>query len=233
MAKNLEWYLRNIRRRLDDFGGDVQADTWLSDDSACEWKNDELVDYINEAVEEVAQRYPIRDNVSSLCVLDLLAGVGVYEYDPLIMTIERATLSSNSKKLEKLTETDMDYFKEDDVEEVLYYLENETSNLIRLITTPTVDDTLLLEVTRLPLEELAFSDLTAFPEVPENFSKDLIHWVLHLAYSKEGPTTQDLTRAAYFENRFVDKMGERPDAKQRGVRRALANKKLRSTTYFS
>lgn len=233
MAKNLEWYLRTLRRRLDDFGGDVQSDTWLTDDSACEWKNDELVDYLNEAVEEIAQRYPIRDNTSALCSIALLTDVGVYQHDPRILTIERATLSSNGKKLEKLTENEMDYAKESDVEDVLYYVEHESSNLLRLFAVPAADDTLLLEITRLPITEFAFADLTTFPEVPENFSKDLIHWALHLAYSKEGPTTQDLTRAAYFENRFIDKMGERPDARQREVRKLLANKKLRSTAYDS
>ena len=66
--------------------------------------------------------------------------------------------------------------------------------------------TLKLEIFRLPLVPL--DSLSLAPEIPEEYHRDLIYWVLHEAYKKQDADIFNQERSDYFLSRFTEAFGE-------------------------
>lgn len=82
-------------------------------------------------------------------------------------------------------------------------------NRIRFIPMPDANDNGLkvtFEMFRLPYN--AFTSISQQPEIPEEFHRDLIYWVLHEAYKKQDADTFSQERSDYFLNRFSSIFGE-------------------------
>jgi len=80
---------------------------------------------------------------------------------------------------------------------------------IRFVPSPTVDDdglVVTLESFRLPLKSKVNAGY--IPEIPEEYHRDLIYWVLHNAYKKQDADAYGQERADYFLNRFTEVFGE-------------------------
>ena len=80
---------------------------------------------------------------------------------------------------------------------------------IRFIPSPDTDDAgkkVSLEIFRLP--DLDLTNLSSVPEIPEEYHRDLIYWVLHEAYKKQDSDRFDQERSDYFLGRFSQVFGE-------------------------
>lgn len=80
---------------------------------------------------------------------------------------------------------------------------------IRFIPSPDADDdgkTVYMEVFRLPAADVTASDYV--PEIPEEYHRDLIYWVLHEAYKKQDADTFQQEKADYYLARFTEVFGE-------------------------
>ena len=89
---------------------------------------------------------------------------------------------------------------------------NTTSNLLYIysgtwdLDANAVLGTVTLEVFRMPVNDL--TAITDIPEIPEEFHRDLIYWVLHEAYKKQDSDAFNQERSDYFLARFQEIFGE-------------------------
>jgi len=84
-----------------------------------------------------------------------------------------------------------------------------TSRKVRFIPSPAIDDDGLkvtLEAFRLPKKDIIDENYT--PEIPEEYHRDLLWWVLHSAYKKQDADTFDQERSDYYLSRFTESFGE-------------------------
>jgi len=109
---------------------------------------------------------------------------------------------------------------------------------IRFIPSPNIDDAGLavnLEVYRLP--DVALDGLASEPEIPEEFHRDLIYWVLHEAYKKQDSDMFNQERSDYFLGRFTEVFGEYISAEvrlnQNQQRKSLHLRPTKYTTKMS
>lgn len=190
--------VRRLRRdHLDDLGGDkVMADQWITDDTACRWKNTQLAEFLDAAQGVYLETVGLYDSntTAGAQVIPLVAGQSIYAIAPHIISIERARLLSQPERgpvLERLphrrveerarTELTVRYYQDD-----LYHRE------IRLWGTPkeeNLPDSLVLQVKRHGLNTLywngAASNLQTFTLVQPQDHHKLLPYAAYLAYSVE------------------------------------------------
>jgi hypothetical protein len=63
-----------------------------------------------------------------------------------------------------------------------------------------------LEVYRLPAKD--FISTSDIPEIPDEFHRDLIYWVLHEAYKKQDSDAFNQERSDYFLSKFTEAFGD-------------------------
>ena len=106
---------------------------------------------------------------------------------------------------------------------------------IRFIPSPDADDAgevVSLEIFRLP--ECDFLNLSSEPEIPEEYHRDLIYWVLHEAYKKQDADRFNQERSDYFLSRFTEIFGEYISAEVRlNQMQQRGSLHLRPTAYTS
>ena len=80
---------------------------------------------------------------------------------------------------------------------------------VRFVPSPTTDDdglVVTMESFRLPLKSKINDSYV--PEIPEEYHRDLIYWVLHSAYKKQDADAFNQERSDYFLNIFTEAFGE-------------------------
>lgn len=149
----------------------------------------------------------------------------VYQLDRRILRIDRCLL--NDKEIEQRSIEEMD--RTDPGWRLYTGLTNKQPLFVvrgrglRLIPSPALADDggeLRIEVYRLPIVE-RFTDIHEIPEIPSEFHRDLIWWVLGEAYSKRDEDVLDeetgmRTSSRYF-SRFEDVFGPYVSANTRKV----------------
>ena len=157
------------------------------------WSNFQLIQYLNEAQDEFAERtYCFKDRTTF--TLDVVAGEADVEADERILKVERAERVSDNIVLDlKTIEQFQQGFYDDD-----YGLRRVTSwetrtgtprtiitdldsGYFRLYPIPTENDTINLAVRRLPLHRL--QQLDDHIEIPNRWVYTLMYKVQELAYS--------------------------------------------------
>jgi hypothetical protein len=172
--------LEQCREKLDD-----QVEKYL-------WSTDELVREISKAEEIVAEKLLLlKDSTTSAIVqIAITTPTAIYSHDSRILRIERAKLSTQTKKLSIIREniwTYMDTYGGEDWENadageptLLLHLWEEKK--VRLYVPPIANATLNLVVFRKPATPLTISDLKAAPEILDRYHDGLYLYVLHKAY---------------------------------------------------
>jgi hypothetical protein len=198
--------IRRARSRLDD-----ELPEYL-------WSDGELTDYINDTVRDAAVRasLSIQDDVP----ITLIPGTNKYSLPSSVMEVNAVYLTSEpSNTLRRtsfralrsyrpvVTQTGTPYS---------YALDQTTAGLgdyagtfIRTITfihTPSIADTAMLDIIRLPA---LLEDGDAVPEIDEFWHPDLILGVTGLAYLKKDADTFDPKRSARDLQLFEDRFGVR------------------------
>lgn len=225
------------RQRLDDLA-DTAPSAWIADDSDMGWGNEELVDFLNEAIVEYCRRVPtaIVDSTTAtdggtpdlpLCSITLAASTPTYSISPLILRVEHVVLASEvaAKRTGRLIKVDRNEAlllrNETDVK---YYQLDNYQNSITFIATPAAADTASLVVHRLPLATYTWaSDQASVPEIRPRDHMKLVHWIEYLARLKRDPDTEQQGLADRAARRFTDAVGPQRSAKLEAVAREAAD----------
>ena len=183
------------------------------------WTSENIVRYLNEAVQEACERAKLIEDRSTptVCSIPLQAGVSTYNLHPSVLEIKRLTL--NGQKLDETSEEEMD----DDSPgwELLsgkpsHFIFEQASGAqpprVRFVRSPVSAGQVALTVFRGALKPLSADLDSGRPEIHERFHERLMDWVLHRAYLKQDADTFDPNKAAQSLALFVQAFGERPDA---------------------
>lgn len=183
------------------------------------WTPENIVRYLNEAVQEACERAKLIEDRSTpaVCTITLEPNVSTYQLHPSVFDIKRATLRGRPLDETSVEELDDDCPGWESLkgQPRLFIFEPAAgirSASIRLVRMPTQADTLALTVYRGALKPLSADLDTGKPEIPERFHERLMDWVLHRAYLKQDADTFDPSKAAVSLALFVQAFGERPDA---------------------
>lgn len=165
-----------------------------------------------------------------LCTLSLVANQAQYTLSPKILQVKRCQLYSMTTpligpvtyqelddQLSGWTGTSGSIGTAGSGGYPIYFL-NEPGNTITFVRAPSVADTAMLVVSRLPL--IPFTAATS-PEIAENYHSGLLNWAAHLAYLKPDSDTLNLNLAAIYEQKFTQQFGPLPDAYSERMRRTL------------
>ena len=183
------------------------------------WSSENIVRYLNEAVQEACERAKLIEDrrTPAVCNLALQAGVSTYDLHPSVLEIKRLTLNG-----QKLDETSVEELDEDCPGWELQsgkpscFIFEQAAGVqpprVRFVRSPVATGAVALTVFRGALKPLSADLDTAKPEIHERFHERLMDWVLHRAYLKQDAEVFDPNKAAQSLGLFVQAFGERPDA---------------------
>lgn len=180
-----------FRRRTEDPAYHLDANLPQSNSL---WSNYELIQLIDQAQKEFAERTLIFKDSENFDT-DVTASDPWIEYDQRIIRIENAELSSDNIPLNVVTIEDFktsiyvdDYGVRKDASwesrtgSPRYLIRDIRQNYLRSYPIPTENDTLLLTVRRLPLNDI--TELTDELEVPPRYQLGLLKYVEKELFSK-------------------------------------------------
>jgi len=213
MSTSLYAALKYLRTNiLDDTGGtgvawDQIAET---DPSASQlrWKNEELTNYINEALIKAFRGSLLKKDFNSMFNISIVAGTSTYTIDSRILQILDNQLVSTGKELSPMSTEDL--FKipnwDTNAKTPTHYIPDELTDSIFIYPQPVINDTLKLVVYRLPLNTLswtnAFTAQSTILEIKDSYVISLLNGAASLAYLKDEANTYDPQRSALFKQLF-------------------------------
>lgn len=183
------------------------------------WKSDEIVRFLNAAVQEACERaYLIEDRITpAVCSIAVAPGVSAYNLHSSILQIKRASLRGcplDETSVEALDNESRNWEGRQGLPR--RYIFEQASGAaparIRLVSTPVDADTVALTVYRGALKKLSEDVGTAKPEIPERFHEHLLQWMYRCALLKVDAETQDKLKAREHEADFEREFGIRQDA---------------------
>jgi len=202
----------------------IQTFRVLADDQAEPylWADDDIAGWITEAENEACVRAGllVDEETDEVAVLEVEADTAWLDLSPLVLEVTRAVLDSTAARLRVEDPAMLDRlnpgWETATGTPEGYYLDGAR---LRLIPTPTADDTLRLRVRRLPLAPLTTDDTDAEPEIPPEHHRGLLDWALFRAYSHRDPDSVEPALAARCLQDFEARFGLRPSAYARRQRR--------------
>lgn len=240
MPDNVLALVARFRRKIQDTGGDTGSAPigytyyWEYDDGDCFIPNNAVVEMLNEAQIEVCRRFPIKDDSSALAQLGVVAGQSRYTLDPRILAVERAYLATTDRVLVKTYEARID--EEDERllldDETRYYRVDRADNQLTLIDVPTVDETLNLSISRLPLTPLVWGDDDSVLEIGDLYIEDVMLYGQYLAYSTRDFDLFDAEAANVASSRFRSRVGDPRTVRDIATAREIAGTRLRIRGHY-
>lgn len=183
------------------------------------WSDEEIVAYLNEAVQEACERaYLIEDRATpTVCVVTLEPGVDTYSLHPSVFQIKRLTFRGRPLGGTSVQALDDECpgWEGRTGQPRAFIFEQASGALparVRLVPTPAQAEPINLTVYRGALKKLSADMDQCKPEIHERYHARLKDWVYRCAYLKQDVETLDRSRAAEFEGLFTQAFGERPDA---------------------
>lgn len=185
------------------------------------WSDDELRQYADDAENEAAERARLLKDTTTpeICQVNVVAGAAAYLLDSRIISVERAKLALSSTPLTLSSTDEMDRAKpgwearSGTPSKGLVDAEGAGWKLT-LYPKPAANDTLHLQVFRLPIGPLSAHDGNQ-PEIPSRLHLRLLDWMLHLGYQKQDAETYDRAKSEQHAAIFTAAFGERIDANAR------------------
>lgn len=183
------------------------------------WRDEEIVAYLNEAVQEACERsYLIEDrSTASVCSVALVAGTNTYDLHQSVFQIKRVVF--RGRPLDEASVESMDAHwdawetREGQPRWFIFEQSGGASPArIRLVPTPTEAETIALTVYRGALVPLSPDPGSDKPELHERFHARLKDWVYRCAYLKQDADTFDKMRAVEYEALFEASFGKRQDS---------------------
>lgn len=183
------------------------------------WSDDEIVGYLNEAVQEACERAKLIEDRSSsdVCTLQLQPGTGIYALHSSVLQVKRLTLDGHLLHETSVEELDCeDAGWEHRSGKPRCYVFDPASGAqpprLRFVAIPTMVGNVAMTVYRGALEPLRSTLLTRIPEVPTRFHERLMDWMYHRAYMKQDAEVFNPQKSADSLALFVQAFGQRPDA---------------------
>lgn len=210
---NAKELLRALREMLDD-----ETEPYL-------WEDDSLMRKLNNAVREACLRARLlKDDEAScpeLCRIPVTAGQPVVKYHRDILVVRHGRLASQptfDEKLWALTADSMDKYWpawQDSTNGACmpgFMVMDLAQKTLRLVSTPSANDTLFLRVWRMPRqrEHLSLSNPDKRPVIELPDPEELCHWAAYEAYMKHDADTEDKSAAADHLAMFESRFGKRP-----------------------
>jgi hypothetical protein len=179
------------------------------------WSSENIVRYLNEAVQEACERAKLIEDRSMS--LTLAPGQDTYALHASVFEIKRLALRGRPLDETSVEALDADMPGwESRTGTPRYFIFEQASGAqaarVRLVPTPTAADAVALTVYRGALKPLSEDRDQERPEIPERFHDRLMDWVLHRAYLKQDADTFDPTKAAESLALFTQAFGARADA---------------------
>lgn len=179
------------------------------------WSDDEVVAYLNDAVNEACVRAKLIEDHDSpfVCHLHLRPGQADYRLHPAVCEVLRAYADD-----EPLCHAEMDdvlragrpWYKHTGTPRLFITPEQ---GLLRVHPTPDKAAHVELEVYRVPIHGMKKG--ADEPDIPAMYHYRLLDWALHRAYSKRDADAQDQSRAAAHQAAFEFSFGYRHSADTR------------------
>lgn len=236
MAITLLDAVARLRVRIKDTGGDLPAAPagysyyWESDDSTCLLKNDALAGIIDESQKEFCRRSPLSDALT----VYVSSGVSTYSLDPCVLAVERAHMTTLDRDLVRVYQHRIDESDERFVfdGEARYFRTDLSDHEITLVGAPSVDDTLVLAVRRLPYTTLEWANRTDDLEIDDIYVEDLLLYACYLAYSTRDFDTFNPELANTCAERFRSRVGDPIKPGDLRVDKETAGRRLRVRTNY-
>ncbi|MDR1076361.1 MAG: hypothetical protein LBL59_08735 [Xanthomonadaceae bacterium] len=184
------------------------------------YKDSELADFLNEAVEEacIRARLLVESTAPDICRIPLRAGVGEYRLHPSVVVIRRAILKdSRAHSLKRTTSAVLDRHRHDWREHSghpRYLVRDQQARQIDITPVPDMDSELHLTVWRVPTEEEVMELPDDEPVIDAIHHRKLVNWACFRAYSKKDSEKEDLVRADRHLVLFEQYFGPRPTARE-------------------
>jgi len=140
------------------------------------------------------------DFMSEACEATVTAGEPLVELHPSILRIMSATMRSDTRPIEIINPTDVSKMRTTDYGQVKQLIMDNTAGVVRyfvlglqkgyarLVQVPTADDTIDLNIYRLPLKPVDGPD-QEISDIEEDHHIYLLAWMKHLAYKKQDADT--------------------------------------------
>lgn len=204
---NLAKLLATYRVRLDDRAESAQL-----------YSDEDLVDNLNEAEAEAAERaWLLYDTTSPLCTIPTVVGQREYPIDPVVFEVRTATIVGQKKPLDRNGYDAVLQTIRDPGIALDYGVDLFGSQLqLVLDRSPLVAGEIQLGVYRRPLLPMALADAdTVSPEIPASHHTNMLHWALYLAYSTRDSDAGDAAKAQTAFDKFEQFFGPKIDANTR------------------
>lgn len=218
---DVEQFIARFRSVLDD-----QANALGGGGGDTFWSDEEIVDYLTEAVNEVAERaLLIEDHITpAVCSISLLAGVGEYTLHPSVIRIKRLTWNGRPLSETSTEALDDEHLAWETLPGRPCRFVHTGSDTLRLFRIPRAEDiavapSLALTVYRTPLAPYSLDNPTEVPELKTLYHDRLMQWMYRCAYLKKDSEIFDPNAAAKHEAAFTAAFGQRPDANVQRKRR--------------
>lgn len=224
---NLEELRSNLRFRLDDIK------------SPYLWGDEELDQFLNEAVDEYHKR---KGGMAAVASMDLVAGTAEYVLDEVvtgqILRIERVKLEGAIRTTQRVGIRDLDMIRPlwgtqtaDTVDDVKFYLYDPDSNTITLNPIPG-SSTWSVNLTVYRGASAPMTLDASIPEVPTIHHAQLVLWAAHLAFSKRDADTYNPRLAEEFAQRFELMVGKTHSAADVDFERDFQQARVRPRAFI-
>ena len=183
------------------------------------WSSEEIVDFLNEAVQEACERAKlIEDRITpSVCSISIQPGVETYALNHSVLQIKRAAFNGRNLCETSVEEQDSlsNSWEQRTGQPSGYIFEPSSgarSPQLRLLPKPSVAGVVNLTVYRGALKPLTPCTPNVAPEIPARFHSRLMHWLMYRAHLKQDADTFDAVKAAEHLALFEKAFGQRSDA---------------------
>lgn len=174
------------------------------------WKDEEIDEYANDAVDEACRRANlIVDSTSDLAQVSLSAGDSYFDIDESIIYIRRAILASVGRtlcpKVSRSMDEEVPNWEAATASVPMVFVPDWNTGKVALWPPSSSADTIRMTVIRTPKDEMVNDEDE--PEIAKRFHRALLDWMLHLGYLKQDADTFDPKKAAQHEERFAGEFG--------------------------
>ncbi|MEJ5028817.1 phage adaptor protein [Comamonas sp. MYb69] len=183
------------------------------------WASEEIVGFLNEAVQEASERAKLIEDrsTSSVCALSVVIAQDTYPLHPSVLEINRATF--NGRVIDETSVEEEDSHscgweqREGQPRRFIYEpASGARPPQLRLVPRPNSPGAIALTVYRGALRPLSACSSIESPELPTRFHTRLLHWMMYRAHLKQDADTFDTVKAGEHLALFEQAFGRRDDA---------------------
>lgn len=183
------------------------------------WSGEEIVDFLNEAVQEACERAKLIEDRSTpaVCSVLLQPGIDTYVLHRSVLEIKR--LACNGRLLCETSVEEQDLggcHWEQHVGQPRSFIFEPANGArnpqVRLVPTPSSAGVAALTVYRSAIRPLLSGDCNTAPELPARYHSRLMHWMMYRGHLKQDADTFDVVKASEHLVLFEQAFGSRADA---------------------